>query len=90
MSGSAVGSGSNLNLDGARHSGSRYQNPKDTPRIPVGILTTSQAEEDIVRSYELHANCYIRKPVDLDQFLKVIRSIEDFWLTVVKLPRDRS
>lgn len=55
-------------------------------RIPVVVLTTSKAEEDILRSYDLHANCYITKPVDLDQFLGVVRSIEDFWLTVVKLP----
>ena len=55
-------------------------------RIPVVILTTSQAEEDILRAYNLNANCYISKPVDLDQFIKVVRSIEDFWLTIVKLP----
>jgi chemotaxis family two-component system response regulator Rcp1 len=55
-------------------------------RIPVVILTTSQAEEDILNTYDLHANCYITKPVDFNQFLKVVRSIEDFWLTVVKLP----
>jgi two-component system, chemotaxis family, response regulator Rcp1 len=55
-------------------------------RIPVVILTTSQADEDILNTYDLHANCYITKPVDFNQFLKVIRSIEDFWLTVVKLP----
>jgi chemotaxis family two-component system response regulator Rcp1 len=55
-------------------------------RIPVVILTTSQAEEDILNTYDLHANCYITKPVDFTQFLKVVRSIEDFWLTVVKLP----
>ena len=54
--------------------------------IPVVILTTSKAEEDVVRSYKLNANCYITKPVDLDQFIKVVRSIEDFWLTVVRLP----
>ncbi len=54
--------------------------------IPVVILTTSQAEQDIMRSYRLHANCYITKPVDLDQFLEVIKSVENFWLTVVKLP----
>ncbi|MCF7855707.1 MAG: response regulator [Candidatus Pacebacteria bacterium] len=58
----------------------------DLKRIPVVILTTSQAEEDILRTYNLHANCYITKPVDLDQFIKVVRSIEDFWLTVVRLP----
>lgn len=55
-------------------------------RIPVVILTTSSAEEDILRTYDLHANCYITKPVDLDQFVKVVQSIENFWLTIVKLP----
>ncbi len=54
--------------------------------IPVVILTSSQAEQDIVKSYNLHANCYITKPVELDQFLGVIKNIEQFWLTVVKLP----
>ena len=55
-------------------------------RMPVVILTTSKAEEDIVKSYDLHANCYITKPIDLEQFMKVVKSIEDFWLTVVRLP----
>ena len=55
-------------------------------RIPVVILTSSSAEEDILRTYDLHANCYITKPVDFDQFVAVVRSIEDFWLTMVKLP----
>ena len=55
-------------------------------RMPVVILTTSKAEEDIVKSYDLHANCYITKPIDLEQFIKVVKSIEDFWLTVVRLP----
>jgi CheY-like chemotaxis protein len=54
--------------------------------IPVVILTTSQAEEDVCRSYNLHANCYITKPIDLNQFLHVVRSIEDFWLSIVVLP----
>lgn len=54
--------------------------------IPVVVLTTSHAEEDIVRSYNLHANCYVTKPVDLDQFIRIVKSIEDFWLTIVKLP----
>ncbi len=54
--------------------------------IPVVILTTSRAEEDIIKSYKLHANCFISKPLDLDQFMKVVRSIEDFWLSIVKLP----
>jgi CheY-like chemotaxis protein len=58
----------------------------DLHLIPVVVLTTSKAEEDILRSYDLHANCYITKPVDLEQFISVVRSIEDFWLTVVKLP----
>jgi CheY-like chemotaxis protein len=57
-------------------------------RIPVVVLTTSQAEQDILKVYNLHANCYITKPVDLDQFIKVIHHIEDFWLTIVKLPRE--
>jgi chemotaxis family two-component system response regulator Rcp1 len=55
-------------------------------RIPVVILTVSKAEQDILKSYNLHANCYITKPVDLDQFLEVVKSIENFWLTVVMLP----
>ena len=55
-------------------------------RIPVVILTTSKDEEDVLRSYNLHANCYITKPIDLGQFLKVVRSIEDFWLSIVVLP----
>jgi CheY-like chemotaxis protein len=56
--------------------------------IPVVILTTSQAEEDILRAYHLNANCYISKPVDLDAFIKVVKTIEDFWLTIVKLPSE--
>ena len=55
-------------------------------RIPVVILTTSQAEEDVLRAYNLCANCYITKPVDFDQFVKIVRSIESFWFTIVKLP----
>ncbi|HVU87617.1 MAG TPA: response regulator [Pirellulales bacterium] len=55
-------------------------------RIPVVILTTSKAEEDVLRSYDLNANCYITKPVDLDQFINVVRMIEDFWLSIVVLP----
>ena len=59
---------------------------EDLMRIPVVILTVSSAEEDILKTYNLHANCYITKPIDLDQFMKVVRSVEDFWLTIVKLP----
>lgn len=55
-------------------------------RIPVVVLTTSQAGQDILRSYDLHANCYITKPVDLDRFIAVIRSIEEYWCSVVTLP----
>jgi chemotaxis family two-component system response regulator Rcp1 len=55
-------------------------------RIPVVILTTSQAEEDVLRAYNLHANCYVTKPIGFQEFMKVIRTIEDFWLTVVRLP----
>ena len=55
-------------------------------RIPVVVLTTSKSEEDILRSYELQANCFITKPVDLDQFIAIVQSIEEFWLTIVKLP----
>ncbi|MBI2186133.1 MAG: response regulator [Acidobacteria bacterium] len=55
-------------------------------RIPVVVLTTSQAEQDIIRAYDLHVNCYVTKPVDLDQFVHVVRSIEDFWFAIVKLP----
>ena len=54
--------------------------------IPIVVLTTSKAEEDILRSYNLQANAYIIKPVDFDQFIKVVKSIESFWLEIVKLP----
>ena len=57
-------------------------------RIPVVVLTTSRAEIDIVKSYNLHANCYVVKPVDLDQFISVIKSIDNFWLTAVTLPTE--
>jgi CheY-like chemotaxis protein len=58
----------------------------DLKKIPVVVLTTSKAEEDILKSYDLHANSYITKPVDFNQFMNVIKSIESFWLEVVKLP----
>jgi CheY-like chemotaxis protein len=54
--------------------------------IPAVVLTTSQSEQDVLHSYQLQANCYISKPVDLDQFIHVVRSIQDFWLTIVTLP----
>jgi CheY-like chemotaxis protein len=59
----------------------------DLKRIPVVILTTSEAEQDILKTYELHANCYLTKPVDLEQFISIVKSVEDFWLTIVQLPR---
>jgi len=57
-------------------------------RIPIVVLTTSRAEEDIIKAYDLHANCYITKPVDFQQFISCVQSIENFWLAVVKLPRE--
>ena len=64
------------------------KNDDDLKLIPVVVLTTSSAEQDILKSYKLHANCYITKPVDLEQFVSVVRSIDDFWLTVVRLPKE--
>ena len=58
----------------------------DLKRIPVVILTISKEEEDVLKTYNLHANCFITKPIDLHQFIKVVHAIEDFWLTIVKLP----
>ena len=55
-------------------------------RIPVVVLTTSAAEQDILRTYELHANCYITKPVDLEQFIMIVQNIQEFWFSIVKLP----
>jgi len=62
------------------------KNDPDLEAIPVVVLTVSEAEKDILVSYHLHANCYIVKPLDLNQFSKVVKSIQDFWLTIVKLP----
>ena len=62
------------------------KNDQTLKRIPVVILTISKAEEDIKKTYNLHANCYITKPLDLEQFMRVIKSIEEFWLTIVVLP----
>jgi chemotaxis family two-component system response regulator Rcp1 len=60
----------------------------DLQKIPVVVLTTSEAEEDVLKAYELHANCYITKPVGIEQFIKVVKSIEDFWFSVVRLPSE--
>jgi CheY-like chemotaxis protein len=65
----------------------QIKNDENLKQIPVVVLTTSDAEQDIFRSYSLHANCYITKPVDLEQFTKVVSTIEDFWFSIVKLPR---
>ena len=65
----------------------RIKSDPDLSTIPVVILTTSSAEEDILRSYKLHANAYVTKPVDLDQFVSAVRQIDEFFLTVVRLPR---
>lgn len=58
----------------------------DLKRIPVVVLTTSDDEKDILTAYDLHVNAYVKKPVDLDQFISIVEAVEDFWLTVVKLP----
>lgn len=58
----------------------------DLKSIPVVVLTTSEAEQDIIQSYKLHANCYVTKPVDLDKFIEIVRVMQDFWLSIVRLP----
>lgn len=63
------------------------KNDPELRRIPVIMLTTSSSEKDILASYDNHANCYITKPVDLDRFMAVVRTIEDFWISIVKLPK---
>ncbi|MFE1442342.1 response regulator [Streptomyces sp. NPDC058739] len=65
----------------------RIKSDPDLAHIPVVVLTTSSAEEDILRSYKLHANAYVTKPVDLDQFIAAVRQIDEFFVTVVRLPR---
>lgn len=62
------------------------KNDDSLKAIPVVVLTVSKAEEDILKAYNLHANCYITKPVDISQFIKIARAVQDFWLTIVKLP----
>lgn len=62
----------------------------DLKHIPVVVLTTSEAEQDIVKSYALHANCYVTKPVDLQRFIEIVRQIETFWLQIVKLPQSEA
>ncbi len=60
---------------------------KNLRRIPIVILTTSQAEEDVMKTYDLHANCYVTKPVDMDQFVKIVKSLNNFWFEMVTLPK---
>jgi two-component system response regulator len=76
----------NLPKKGGREVLSEIKSDPILRRIPVVVLTTSEAEQDIIESYNLHANCYVRKPVDLDAFIHVVRSIDNFWLAIVKLP----
>ncbi|MBI4962946.1 MAG: response regulator [Desulfomonile tiedjei] len=76
----------NLPRKGGREVLSEIKNDPALQDIPVIVLTTSKAEEDVLDSYQLHANCFITKPVDLDQFTKVIKTIEGFWFEIVKLP----
>jgi len=78
----------NLPRKNGREVLAEIKNDPRLKRIPVVVLTMSKAEEDILDAYELHANCYIAKPIDLDQFVKVVKTIEDFWFTIVKLPQD--
>jgi len=79
----------NLPVKDGREVLAQIKEDADLRTIPVVILTTSKAEEDILKTYKLHANCYITKPVDLDQFVTVVRYIEDFWLAIVKLPANQ-
>ena len=77
----------NLPRKDGREVRSESKSEPDLKTIPVVVLTTSRAEQDVLHSYQLQANCYITKPVDLEQFMTVVKSIEDFWLTIVTLPR---
>jgi two-component system, chemotaxis family, response regulator Rcp1 len=78
----------NLPKKNGRHVLQEIKESESLKSIPVVILTTSASEEDVLRSYQLHANCYITKPVDLDGFIKVVKSIDEFWLSIVKLPNE--
>ena len=80
----------NLPRKGGREVLAEIKADSDLRRIPVVVVTSSEAEQDIVATYDLHVNCYVTKPVDLEQFIKVVRSVSTFWLTIVKLPSERS
>ena len=79
----------NLPIMDGREVLAQIKEDSDFKSIPVVILTTSKAEEDVLKAYQLHANCYIAKPVNLDQFVTVMRYVEEFWLAIVKLPGNR-
>lgn len=79
----------NLPVKDGREVLAQIKEDADLKSIPVVILTTSKAEEDILKTYKLHTNCYITKPVDLEQFVTVVNYIEDSWLAIVKLPTNR-
>lgn len=80
----------NLPRMGGREVLEQVKSRQELRSIPVTVLTTSQSEEDIVRSYDLRANAYVTKPVDLAQFMKVVQSVEEFWVEIVRLPRGTS
>ncbi|MBC8275634.1 MAG: response regulator [Chloroflexi bacterium] len=80
----------NLPKKGGHEVLAEIKDDPDLKRIPVVVLTVSKAEEDIMITYNLHGNCYITKPIDFDQFVHVVKAIEDFWLTIVKLPPDEA
>lgn len=79
----------NLSVKDGREVLAQIKQDSDLKRIPVVVLTTSKAEEDILKTYNLHANCYVTKPVDLEQFCAVVKSLEDFWLAIVKVPNHK-
>lgn len=76
----------NMPRMGGREVLKEVKEDEDLKRIPVIILTVSTAEADILRSYNLHANCYLTKPVDMDEFVKMVQTLQDFWFVIVKLP----
>ena len=78
----------NLPRKNGREVLAEMKSDENLKRIPVVVLTTSQAEEDIHKTYNLHANCYVNKPIELNHFIKVVQAIEDFWLTIVELPHN--
>jgi CheY-like chemotaxis protein len=80
----------NLPKKGGREVLAEIKDNPDLRRIPVVILTTSQEEKDVLAAYDLHANCYVVKPVDLEQFIAIMKSVEDFWFQIVKLPPEEA